>query len=556
MQESPRLRRTFFLAGLAGIVLLTALTAAIQYRSNSRRLIHSRQAVEDTRKVLAALQIAEQSIQQNIADAALFRATGLPIYQIQRDQEKARFSQSATEILLLVQHDTNEEGIARELITDFNRLDATSGSGPSGPMTSTDPWLRVSREVQQLQTTEQNLLQARLAAANRQTGRSIRAVILFLGITIAISIALFLLLWRSALNRRLLQIELEQANQKLQKTSAKMRRSAELSAIPAAAAEELQICIEQHRSYQIATRFFAELAPHSSGVLALIDDSRQMVDTVSLWGDIHPFLERFPIEACCALRTRRERWHLPATNEVHCSHHAFTAPPEYYFCLPLSAHGELLGSVLIQFASMRDFSDAHQHRKELREVGEMVALAIANLKLRQSLRDQAVRDGLTGLFNRRFLEIAFERELHRAKRHKMPISIFMIDVDHLKQLNDNFGRETGDAVLRELAQVIHRSVRSEDIVCRYGGEEFLIILPEMSRDVALDRAEALRQLVEQMHVPGGEQSLHQVTISIGISTYPYDGTTQEDLLEIADKNLFRSKRQGRNRSTTNYVPSR
>lgn len=156
---------------------------------------------------------------------------------------------------------------------------------------------------------------------------------------------------------------------------------------------------------------------------------------------------------------------------------------------------------------------------------------------------------MTGLFNRRFMEISLERELRLATRKMNALSLLMLDIDHFKRLNDTFGHEAGDEVLRRVGEILSESVRSEDIACRYGGEEFLLILPPTEAETALLRAEDVRKRVASMRLASQGKLLQDVTVSIGLSTFPQVGKTLEDLVGAADRALYAAKIGGRNRIT-------
>jgi diguanylate cyclase (GGDEF)-like protein len=168
--------------------------------------------------------------------------------------------------------------------------------------------------------------------------------------------------------------------------------------------------------------------------------------------------------------------------------------------------------------------------------------------LRESLRQQSVRDALTGLCNRRYLEETLTRECARAQRNQTPIAVFMIDVDHFKQFNDRHGHEAGDTVLREVGRLLREFARESDIAVRYGGEEFTLVLPDADGNVALDRAEALRAAVESLELSFHGSVLGTLTISIGIALYPEHGRSPNDVLRSADQALYVAKRNGRNRA--------
>jgi diguanylate cyclase (GGDEF)-like protein len=182
-------------------------------------------------------------------------------------------------------------------------------------------------------------------------------------------------------------------------------------------------------------------------------------------------------------------------------------------------------------------------------VGGRVALSLAGLLLRETLRDQSIRDSLTGLFNRRFLEEALDRELQRAKRKNHSLAVVFLDLDHFKRFNDIYGHDAGDTVLRSMAGLFRQHFRGDDIVCRYGGEEFAFILPESSAKDAAKRVEELRQIAKMHKITCKEQVLDTVTFSVGIAAYPENGLTGEELFQTADACLYESKANGRDCAT-------
>ncbi len=176
-----------------------------------------------------------------------------------------------------------------------------------------------------------------------------------------------------------------------------------------------------------------------------------------------------------------------------------------------------------------------------------IALSLAKLRLRETLRLQSIRDPLTGLFNRRYMEESLARELRRAARNQRSLGAIMLDLDHFKRFNDTFDHEAGDALLRELGDFLRTRTRCEDIACRYGGEEFALILPEASVEVTRQRAERLRTEFKHLNVEHRGQSLGTVTLPLGIAVFPEHGTSVEDILWAADRALYRAKEEGRDR---------
>src|SRR5216684_2239354 len=180
-------------------------------------------------------------------------------------------------------------------------------------------------------------------------------------------------------------------------------------------------------------------------------------------------------------------------------------------------------------------------------LAEETSLALANLRARDSLHEQSIRDSLTGLYNRRFLEEYLLRELARADRKKHPLSIVTMDIDHFKRINDALGHGAGDIVLRRVGLLLQGFVRQSDIACRVGGEEFSVLLPEASMQIATQRAEAIRKAVQELKLKYEDQTLSDITISLGVAAFPDHGTTPVALLHAADQALYDAKYRGRDR---------
>lgn len=195
----------------------------------------------------------------------------------------------------------------------------------------------------------------------------------------------------------------------------------------------------------------------------------------------------------------------------------------------------------------RNVSERKAAELALRETNRQLHARIEEIgRLQVALQELAVRDSLTGLYNRRYLDETLEREVSRARREANPLSLVMLDIDYFKRVNDTYGHQVGDEALRMLASTLLADIRTEDVACRYGGEEFLILLPNMPLDVALQRAEAWRGAVESLSVTLGNFQI-TFTISLGVAAYPEHGKTPDDLTRCADQALYRAKNEGRNR---------
>jgi diguanylate cyclase (GGDEF)-like protein len=180
-------------------------------------------------------------------------------------------------------------------------------------------------------------------------------------------------------------------------------------------------------------------------------------------------------------------------------------------------------------------------------VADSIAMTLVNVQLREQLHYQSVHDPLTGLFNRRYLDEVLEREMHKATRQQRTVSIILIDIDHFKQINDVYGHDVGDALLSAVGHLLHSSVRDEDFACRYGGEEFLLILSETSLETALKRAEYLREAVKQVRIEDMRVAAISITFSIGVAGFPDHGSTGAQVIRAADRAMRQAKADGRDR---------
>ncbi len=312
----------------------------------------------------------------------------------------------------------------------------------------------------------------------------------------------------------------------------------------------LQTCHSVEEVYLVARQFLGKLMPDVSGALFMLDARNELLEAVVGWGD--PALQDvvFSPDACWALRRGRAYLVAAADEGLGCNHLA-TMPEHGFVCVPLTAQGDTLGVLHLQPGSCGTGGDQGMSEKMerlARTLSEHVSLAVANVRLRESLRIQATKDGLTGLFNRRFMEEILERELRRALRKKRQLAVFMVDIDHFKRINDLFGHEVGDLVLREVAACLRESIRQEDFACRYGGEEFVLVLPESNIDALMPRAATILDAVGGLAINHHGQPIGQVTVSIGMAAAPQHGSTVLDLVRAADQALYAAKHGGRNQA--------
>jgi diguanylate cyclase (GGDEF)-like protein len=288
----------------------------------------------------------------------------------------------------------------------------------------------------------------------------------------------------------------------------------------------------------------ASLFPDCAGTINLLNASQNLLAPASSWGESIGGDTAFAPDECWALRLGHAYPEEDAKAVFTCRHLQVEDRDDARasLCIPLFAQGTTIGTLVL--AAHRGID--HETRHAAIAAAEQVSLAIANLRLQETLRTQSLRDELTGLFNRRYLEVSLARDLTRAIRRSQPLAVLMIDVDHFKRFNDTHGHDGGDALLAQFGALLSALVRTEDVACRYGGEEFTIVMQEADSALALDRAEDIRRHVEAMQVLYRQQNLGQVTVSIGIASYPQHGDSPEQLLRRADRALYTAKNNGRN----------
>jgi diguanylate cyclase (GGDEF)-like protein len=398
------------------------------------------------------------------------------------------------------------------------------------------------------------------ATQSRRTGMSrtgsegeLRNHYLLLGATLSLSSLLLTgLVWRSrrSASRSIAHnIELSRLLEISAARSDHVRSLSELNRF-------LHSCTDLDEAQLLLGDQLAPLMKSKTGALYILSAPHNQMQHAFTWGD-SPYSRRFAPSECWGLRLNQPYYQPSQFGASSCVHlQSDLAPAQGTVqCWPLVAQGELMGLVVLSIEAAEAEGEpvtSAEHEGYRREVLEQVALALGNLKLREMLRQQSIKDVLTGLYNRRFLEESLKRELQRAMREQAQdtyqgLALLMIDIDHFKNFNDLHGHEVGDIVLREVAAEIQRTTRISDAAARYGGEEFTVILVNITPEQAVERAEKLRSDVESLVLSSTGTTLGGVTISIGAAFFPAHGTTAEALLGKADKALYAAKNAGRNR---------
>ena len=313
--------------------------------------------------------------------------------------------------------------------------------------------------------------------------------------------------------------------------------------------ELLQTCHSQSEANTVIHGALPKLLPGVGGALYVSRRDDPGLDLQVSWGSVSAE-QSFSAEDCWALRRGRPHVYDPASAAAVCRH--VGECQDSCLCVPLVSQGETLAVLHLRGAGAQSLSEDVQRLASA--LAEQLSLAVGNLRLQETLRSGSERDPLTDLYNRRHLEISLQRELARAMRHGYPVSLIMLDVDHFKAFNDTNGHDAGDEVLRNVAHVLKRHTRVEDVACRYGGEEFMIVLPACAMDDAYSKAEAIREAIAQLHVFSRGVALPRITASLGIACYPEDGERMEDLIAGADAALYRAKSTGRNCIAASNAP--
>ncbi|UVK56847.1 diguanylate cyclase [Mesorhizobium sp. AR02] len=334
--------------------------------------------------------------------------------------------------------------------------------------------------------------------------------------------------------------ELATLNRELKETSQATTRLVKLG-------ELLQACVTFQEAFSVVGSAMPDFFGGLSGTVHLTSASRNLVEEMAHWGTVRSSVGQFAPEDCWALRRGQEHVAGPGMLTPRCNHITENGG-RGYVCMPLAAQGETLGIVHLCEPDAADRPGWLTERQQiLRGVVDTLALALANLGLRETLRQQSIRDPNTGLYNRRYLEETSSRELRRMERSEQPLAMIMLDVDHFKQFNDTFGHEAGDLVLKQVASTLLDHARESDVVSRYGGEEFALMMPGTSLADAAERAEALRKAIKQPHLAHRGRTLGTITASFGVSAFPELGASWVEIVNAADRSLYQAKADGRDR---------
>ena len=322
----------------------------------------------------------------------------------------------------------------------------------------------------------------------------------------------------------------------LSRQSAQMELFAEMSG-------SLQMCGSEPELYELISRTGAKLFPQTCGAFFIASGPDNELKHAAAWGYASTEHRDMPTHGCFALKSSRTHFFLRAVADSELCPHV-SAEMNSSMCVPMMLKGELVGLLTVGWTGSQAFSETAAIAARLLSDA---SLTLANLRLKQELKELSIRDSLTGLYNRRYMQEFLTQELIRSKRKRSELSVIIFDIDHFKMFNDKHGHHAGDAVLKDVGKLTSQMARASDAACRYGGEEFIIVFPEFRISAVAQRAEQIRQAAEAMQVTYNGRALPQVTFSLGVAGFPVHGDTPEVIIRQADAALYSAKHLGRNR---------
>jgi diguanylate cyclase (GGDEF)-like protein/PAS domain S-box-containing protein len=344
-------------------------------------------------------------------------------------------------------------------------------------------------------------------------------------------------------DRKQAELDLQFANQQLSDHIAELNQRhwemVKLSEI----SDFLQACFTVEEACKALSHLIEPLFPNCAGSIFITNASRDRVEVMSFWGEaLHSEVAFLPND-CWALRRGRVHF-VDRKSGLYCNHILLDEEIDVTLCIPMIAQGETIG--LFHLSNNKATALTESKQQLAKTLAEQIGLAIANLRLQETLKQQSIRDPLTGLFNRRYLEESLNQELSRAQRQQHQIGVIMLDIDHFKRFNDSYGHDAGDYVLQTVGSLLKAHVRGFDIACRYGGEEMILVLPDSSLEIASKRAEEIREAIAKVSLTHNGQVLGSLTASLGVASFPQHGSTGSSVITAADAALYRAKAAGRN----------
>jgi diguanylate cyclase (GGDEF)-like protein len=541
-------RKQFITASFAcGLAILLVLAAAavlfgVRTEAMNRRLAELHRAQEQSHAILQALVDAETGVRGFIITAdpnylEPYYSGTERIRQLLPDASGNLFLQEAkspkgTSLPDLIQARERIMAllieISREDGLEAARRELGEGAGK-----------RVMDEIRETLGALNARLSTESAAisAGAQSSAVLLSSLLLVSLIIAVilSVVQFLLFRREIVRRGAVERDLEGRHQQI--------------ALISQRADSLHSSNSRAESYEIIKAFAGKILAGTSGCLYVYNNSRDQLACAAQWGldRINPgLMDHFTPDERWALRRGKVNAMSTVEGDVHCGH-VDTSTPFSYLCLPITGRGQTSGLLYLQLADPSGERAFSAVMMQARSFADQLSLALVNIELRERLQNMAIKDPLTELYNRRFLDEALSRELLVAERKKSKVCVALIDIDHFKNVNDTYGHPAGDAILKQVARHLLGAMRRSDIVCRYGGEELLLVMPDSDVEQCVRKAEAIRQGIKAMPLRADGIEIPSISVSIGVAMYPDHAEERIDLIACADQALYRAKKGGRDR---------
>jgi diguanylate cyclase (GGDEF)-like protein len=535
-ERDPRLMAGSFAASIVLVIVVTALS-----RQSVADLNEAARWIEHTERVIGDLQKLKVAVAEVNAASCGFALDQSPYHDDAFLDHRREVWTTLADVRTLTADNPSQQrllgDLSRQMGERFTALDRALHPRPradgvvpvaGGAIAAADD-AGVARSIDAIIDAERSLLTTRQTREAASTRRANAAIFGASALALVLALATLASARRSARAR----LELEEERRRFfQGESAQLQLRAELLGM-------LTTCETSREAGAVIESFLLQLFPGSSGALYTLEPGTEHLTPTATWGGMEG--EELAPNACWALRRRLPHRDGPGGDGASCDHPRGPGS----LCVPLMTRGEAFGVVTLMPPAGAGRVEAIDHL--ILRLADDLSLALANLRLRESLRHLSVRDPLTGLFNRRYLEETLEREVHRANREGQSLGLLLIDLDHFKRLNDTRGHQAGDEALRAMGQLLLRSVRAGDVACRFGGEEFVVLLPGATLAGAVGRAEQLRADLARVAVSYRGQDLEPITASIGVAALPELCVTATALLRAADTATYRAKRDGRDR---------
>ncbi|MCD9031509.1 GGDEF domain-containing protein [Luteimonas sp. Y-2-2-4F] len=567
--QPARYRRLRIPAVLLALALLTG--TGIAAVTGVRSLSQTNRWLEHSYRVINLLDSAEGAVLAAESSARAYRLTARSPYRPQYFDAIARAERLGGDLIAVTADNPEQQARARrfnEAILEHTRALQILLDAPAlAALSESERQSRIDASLQrvarfraisrEMLAAESDLLKQRQARSQREAGNLI--VFIVLALTGSLAVLGLLLASLAIENRRSRRLEREArtAVRDLQQSLAQRDALAEQRRAQSVYAGMLQSCQTRDEIMTLTARTIEDLVPGASGRCYLSRTSQNFLESAGSFGErIVSSGDVLMNDQCWALRRGQPHYTRGRQGGLRCAHIDPDVPVDGLssLCVPLAAQNNSLGLLHVT-APTSDRPDDDNDAAIIISIAEQMGMALANLQLRETLRVQSLRDPLTGLFNRRYLEESLQREMLRCERRRLPLSLLMLDVDHFKQFNDRHGHAAGDAVLAQVGRVLQSQVRSEDLACRYGGEEFTVIMPEVDGETAVRRGNEIRTAISATTILHMGKTLGPVTASVGIATAPADSADPGSLQEIADATLYRAKAEGRDRVLHASLPT-